>query len=79
MAKTIEDAKKYLRLCNAAKEGDSWSKVDELSDVWEPCTSCCPECSTDTTIRWIWPELKYYHEEASPEEWKTEVTEGKKI
>lgn len=67
--KTLEDAKKMMRLCKAANT--DWG---ERRGLWhgyacELCGNCCPECSTPMALMWAWPELKDFDEAATEEEW----------
>lgn len=74
--KTIEDAKRFWRLCNATNvRSSSWEAVDELGKVYELCCDCCPECTTRPTLMWVWPELEGYDEVATDEEWTKYVKE----
>lgn len=68
--KTIEDAKRILRLCNATET--DWGKKYGLwmGYACEICGGCCHECSTDITLRWVWPELKGFNGVATEDEWK---------
>jgi len=67
--KTIRDARKQLRLCNAADT--DWG--EEL-DLWsgyacDLCGNCCPECAAADVLRWVWPELAEFTEQATLDEW----------
>ncbi len=68
----IEEAKKVLRMCNAARA----CRHDEghwATELWHGqtgmCGECCPECTTDDTLRWVWPELAGYDIEMTEQEW----------
>ena len=66
--KTLEEAKKILRLCNA--KNSNWGKRRNLWLGYAcPLCSCCPECNTLDVIHWVWPELIGYNKMASEEEW----------
>lgn len=74
MMKTIEEARAALKACEtmrkfgpvpnrvkdeaAYKEWVRVRKEAKLDLGMVPCTTCCPECTTPATIRWIFPELK---------------------
>lgn len=76
--KTIEDAKRFLRLCNATTidmVNNTCEGVEALSETDGPCYGICPECDVRDTLMWVWPELKGYNEEASEEEWAKYVKE----
>jgi hypothetical protein len=62
--KTIEDAKDFLRFCNAKMLSTSY--YDYLNI--EICTGVCCECTTRRTLKWVWPELEDFREATSKEE-----------
>jgi hypothetical protein len=70
MMKTIDDAKRVLRYCNAADE--PWVYDDNLEVPYDICNICCMECTTAETLRWIWPELEGYNEAITQDEWNAE-------
>ena len=77
---SIEEAKEYLRLCNAAQYRKGWSKNLWHGYACDLCGNCCYECSTPNVIIKFFPELENYNEVASFDEWKNSdlVSEGSK-
>lgn len=64
--KTLEEAKQILKLCNTFSNRSRHARsIGEHNCL---CNCCCPECTTDSVLKWIWPELKEYTEELSDDE-----------
>ena len=67
--KTLNEAKKVLRLCYGASTRWGVRRGLWLGRACSICGDCCPECNMRGIIHWVWPELLNYRRVATEKEW----------